>query len=602
MLKIIGDVFKLFTKDQRRRFYYLQILVIATAFFEIIGIASIAPFMALVSDTSMLDRDNFLARLFIQFGFQSPHIFIFWIGVGVLLLLLLSSVVSMLTTWMLAIFVARVGAENANRLFTHYLNQSWLFHAGGSSSELLKRIENDSDRVTNFVILPMILMNAKFVLVIFLLVTVVVFDPHIAFSGLLLFGIAYVLLYAFIKNRLARNGSALSSSAAIRYRLLNESFGGIKEILLLNRKSYFLEQFKAASQDFAYARGGNHALSQIPRYFMELLAFGSMIGLVLYFVKSDKESLGIILPILSVYALVGLKLLPAFQQIFSSISQIKGNAAALDALRQDLLESRRLDDEGIKVSEPKNFLSVKPRKFFGLDNVTFTYPGKVQPALENFTMSIPVNSVVGIVGPSGSGKSTAIDILLALIPPASGVLKVDDVVISEKNYKEWQHNIGFVPQTIFISEGTIAENVAFGINKANINLDRVRMALKLAHLDELVESLDLGVHTKVGERGIQLSGGQRQRIGIARAMYHDVSVLIFDEATSALDGVTEKMVMEAIHRFSGQKTIIMIAHRLKTIQKCDKIFYVEQGRVIDQGTYTELISRNENFKNMALYA
>lgn len=219
---------------------------------------------------------------------------------------------------------------------------------------------------------------------------------------------------------------------------------------------------------------------------------------------------------------------------------------------------------------------------FKLIKERFSLLTSSQQALQNLTLNIPVNSVVGIVGPSGSGKSTAIDMLLGLIQPQAGELKIDDTVITDQNCRAWQNAIGFVPQSIFLSEGTIAENVAFGIPENDIDLEQVNKALKLAHLDELVQSLEQGIHTKVGERGVQLSGGQRQRIGIARALYHEADVLVFDEATSALDGITEKMIMEAIHDFSGQKTIIMIAHRLKTVQKCEQIYYIDQGQLIDE--------------------
>ena len=210
--------------------------------------------------------------------------------------------------------------------------------------------------------------------------------------------------------------------------------------------------------------------------------------------------------------------------------------------------------------------------------------------------------MIGIVGPSGSGKSTLIDILLGLIEPDQGKLKIDNKIIDSTNCRSWQNTIGFVAQSIFLSEGSIAENVAFGIPNNEIDFKQVDYALNLAHLDELVNSLEQGIHTKVGERGVQLSGGQRQRIGIARALYHEAVVLVFVEATSSIDGITEKMIMEAIHQFSGKKTIILIAHRLKTVQKCDNLFFIDNGKVVDQGTYDELIEKNEQFKNMSMHA
>jgi len=243
-----------------------------------------------------------------------------------------------------------------------------------------------------------------------------------------------------------------------------------------------------------------------------------------------------------------------------------------------------------------------PMKTISLENVSFTYPGKEAPTLNQINISISANSAVGIVGESGSGKSTLINILLGLIEPQEGSLKIDKTDINNMNRRSWQNTIGFVAQNIFLSEGTIAENVAFGIPRDQINLEQVQTALELAHLSELIKSLEKGVHTKVGERGVQLSGGQRQRIGIARALYHEAEVLVFDEATSSLDGITEKMIIEAIHEFSGQKTIIMVAHRLKTVKKCDLIFFIDKGKLIDQGTFEELVDRNEHFKNLTTHA
>ena len=354
---------------------------------------------------------------------------------------------------------------------------------------------------------------------------------------------------------------------------------------------------------FAYSQGVNSALGHAPRYFMELIAFGSMISLVLYLFTSYDADLSLILPILSVYAIAGIKLMPAFQQIYNSLATIRGNISAYEAIHQDLVNSSEIKPvTNISKTDKKEKSYLNPKKQISLENISFRYPGKDELVLNQIDISIPVKKVIGIVGPSGSGKSTLVDILLGLIEPQKGFLKIDGKIINNKNRRSWQNNIGFVAQAIFLSEGTIAENVAFGFSKNQINFKQVENVLKLANLNEFVQGLKNGVHTKVGERGVQLSGGQRQRIGIARALYHEADVLIFDEATSSLDGVTEKMIMQAVHRFGGEKTIIMIAHRLKTVEKCDQIFFIDGGKVADQGTYQELIETNESFKNMANHA
>lgn len=324
-----------------------------------------------------------------------------------------------------------------------------------------------------------------------------------------------------------------------------------------------------------------------------------MIGLVLLLIKWHDGNLGAVLPILAVYALAAFKLLPALQQIYSSVAQIKGSLAAFEAVKGDLESS--VDSQK---SITKETLSIRTelKQQITLSDIQFSYPGKSRPAVNGVTMTIPVNSVVGLVGSSGSGKSTLIDLLLGLLTPQSGHLYMDDTCITAENKRAWQNTLGFVPQSIFLSEGSIAENIAFGLPAADIDIKQVNKTLKLAHLTELVEELPNGVSTKVGERGVQLSGGQRQRIGIARALYHEADVLVFDEATSALDGITEKIVMDAIHEFSGQKTIIMIAHRLKTVQKCDVIYLMAHGKIVDSGTYEHLVEHNTEFKKMAEHA
>jgi ATP-binding cassette, subfamily B, bacterial PglK len=597
MFKLIKQLFTLLTPGQRKRFYVLQILVVLMAFMEIAGVVSIIPFMVLVGDVSQLQQDTIIAQVYQASGITSESQFVFLLGVGVLVMLFISAIISIFTTWKLNMLAAKIGVEISDRLYIYYLKQNWLFHASGSSSLLTKKVAIEAGRVSGGIVMPLMQMNARIILALLMGLTIFVYDPKVAIIGLTIFTIAYFILFKLVKVRLQRNGKNISEVYEQRFRLMSEGFGGIKDVLLLGRDSDFIERFSRAGDTLSYSQGANNTLKQVPRYFMELITFGSMIALVLYLIASHDGNLSIILPILSVYALATFKLLPAFQQIYTGVAGIKGNIAAFESIQQDLINSEKM--QLVPLKPEQGYL--RPKQQISLENVTFSYPGIEEPTLVQLNMSISANSVIGIVGPSGSGKSTLIDILLGLIEPQQGQLKVDGAIINDQNRSTWQNTIGFVAQSIFLSEGTIAENVAFGIPQDQIDLKRVRQALKLAHLAELLQSLERGIHTKVGERGVQLSGGQRQRIGIARALYHKAEVLIFDEATSSLDGITEKLIMEAIHDFSGQKTIIMIAHRLKTIQKCDQIFLIDKGQVVDQGTYQELIETNEHFKNMAAH-
>jgi HlyD family secretion protein len=598
MFKLVRNIFALLTPAQKRRFFYLQFLVVAMSVTEIFGVASIIPFMTLVGDMDQLKQDTIIAQIYQASGIASESEFVFLLGLCVLIMLFISSVLSMFTIWRLLMFANKIGMEIADRLYSHYLKQDWLFHASGSSAQLTKKIATEITRVIAGILMPLMHMNAKIVFSFLMSISLFLYDPKVAITGLSVFAIAYFFLFRVVRMRLYRNGLTLSEVNERRFRLMNEGFGGIKDILLLGRDSNLINNFYETGLKFAYSNGNNATLSQVPRYFMELVAFGSMILLILYLLVNHSGNLGIILPILSVYALASIKLLPSLQQIYTSFAIIRANIAAFESIKDDLIDS--VPTKKTPMATNTNHLS--PKKNISLENVSFQYPGKLDLAISNVNISIEANSLVGIVGPSGSGKSTLIDILLGLIKPNQGQLKIDNIIVNNENRRSWQNTIGFVAQSIFLSEGTIAENVAFGVPDDQINLNQVEQALKLAHLTELVRDLEDGIHTKVGERGVKLSGGQRQRIGIARALYHRAEVLIFDEATSSLDGITEKMIMEAIHDFSGKKTIILIAHRLKTIEKCDNIFFIDEGRIDDQGTYQELIERNEHFKKMADHA
>jgi len=599
MLSVIKELFSLLSEKQRKHFYILQFLVILMAFTELLGIASIAPFMALVGDISLLQQEGVYSKLYQFSGINSPVDFVFAAGCLVLLMLTISTIVSMLTTWRLAVYGASVGTELADRLYSYYMEQSWLFHASGSSAQLTKQVSTEANRISGGIIQPLMNLNAKLVLALFISISIFIYNPIIALAGISAFVLSYMLMYKLVRKSLILNGRRLSDVSTQRFRLMNEGFGGIKDVLLLDRKYDFIDRFTEEGGLQARALGTNSTISLVPRFFVELLAFGAMISLVLVLIKSYEGNLGQVLPVLAIYALACFKLLPALQQIYSSITQIKGNSAAFEAVKEDLQQSKITQN---KLNEKTVSPKLKFEQQIKLDNITFAYPNKENYALNNVSIFIPINHVIGIVGSSGSGKSTLIDIILGLLPPQSGHIYIDDTLITEDNIRGWQNNLGFVPQSIFLSEGSIAENIAFGISANEIDYNQVLKAIELAHLTELVEELPKGLHTKVGERGVQLSGGQRQRIGIARALYNQADVLIFDEATSALDGITEKIIMDAIHDFSGQKTIIMIAHRLKTVEKCDIIYLMEKGNIIDQGTYKGLVDNNPKFREMAKHS
>lgn len=601
MLRSIIELIRLLTAKQQKEFMILQVLVILMAFAEVVGVASIGPFMALIGNIGILQQDNFLADIYRQSGLTSPNDFIVWAGMAALCTLSISAAISIFTLWQLSVFGQKIGVELADRLFTYYLYQPWLFHASGSSSILSKRLINDVSTVHNNLVLSLLTLNAKIVLAAFIIIPVFAFNPVIALSGLAIFATAYFILYQLVRHKLGQNGLTVSQAHGQRYALLGEGFGGIKDVLLLGRQYNFIERFKSTGKQIAYCQGTNQTLTQAPRYLMEVIAYGAVIFLVLYFIKTYDGNLGVVLPTLAVYALAGFKLLPAFQNIYYCVANIKAGLPAFEEIKNDLHASK--NQSAPLAAIDRSVIETLPLKHgITLKNIGFTYPGKTIPALSGLNIEIPAKKIVGIVGSTGSGKSTAIDLLLGLIQPGQGELLIDGQPLSPDQLRGWQNTLGFVPQSIYLANSSILENIAFGLPLEQIDRERADNAIKLAHLDELVRQLPEGVFSLVGERGVQLSGGQRQRIGIARSLYHDAEVLIFDEATSALDGITEKIIMDAIHDFSGTKTIIMIAHRFTTVQKCDMIYFMEQGKVVDQGTYNELFERNDVFRKMASHS
>lgn len=601
MFKQLQELFFLLTSEQRKRFYWQQILVLFMAFAEVVGIASIGPFMALVGDISLIEKNAFFNQFYQISNLSSPQEFLFATGVVVLCLLGTASIVSMLATWRLSLFAFKIGTEISDRLYRYYMSQGWLFHANGSSAQLTKQISTETVRITSQVILPLMQMNARLVLALFISIVMLAYNPFVAMIGVILFFSAYLFLFKLVRVRLNKNGLNVSEMSTKRFRLMNEGFGGIRDILLLGRNKHFIQSFEGTGQTLARSSGVNNALTYVPRYLMELLAFGAMVGLILYLIKSNNGDLGKVLPVLAIYALAGFKLLPALQSVYASLSEIRGNISAFDAIKPDLIASKNMDILTTENQMP-NEKQINPELNISLKNIEFTYPGKNKPTLLNLDMNIPAKNFIGIVGASGAGKSTVIDLLLGLIQQNSGEIWIDQTLITKNNIRLWQNSIGFVPQNIFLSEGTVAENVAFGIPEEKIDYAQVSKVICLARLEELVNELPLGLKTTVGERGFQLSGGQRQRMGIARALYSEAQVLVFDEATSALDGLTEKLIMDAIHDFTGQKTVIMIAHRLKTVEKCDLIFHLSNGQIRSSGTYQELLTSDVLFAEMVKHA
>lgn len=594
MIRTLKKIFSLLSSSQRFGLLRMQLLLLFMAIFEVVSLISIIPFMALVGNSEILSEPGLLNELFQYSQVAEANTFLIFLAGSVLLIILTSSLFSMYCTWRLAMFGNRVGADLSNRLFTFYMQQSWPFHANGNSTNLITKIAHEGHRLTYSVINPLLNLNAKFISILFIATALFIFNPVFALMGILVFGMAYYLIFNLAKFYLDRNGKNLSKDTQLRFRLMSEGFGGIKESLLLGRQPIFTKRFSEVSNNIAYSMGNNQTLTNVPRYFIELVVLSAIIILILFLLINNHQN---IITTISVYALAALKLLPGFQQVYTSTSVIRANLAAFEALEEDLIasQSTNLATNNINIKNAK----IQFSDTISFHSVSFAYQRQSSKVLDNLNLIINKNTSVGIVGHSGSGKSTLVDLLLGLLEPSEGKILIDNKMLNNSNMRSWQNRLGYVSQSIYLADTSIKENIAFGLPLSDIDDEMIERSMTLAQLTDFVASLPDGHNTLVGERGVQLSGGQRQRIGIARALYADADVLILDEATSSLDGLTEKAIMDSVNNFAGKKTIIMIAHRLATVRECDLICLVDNGKIIDYGTFDELIERNKMFSEMA---
>ena len=594
MLNLIKNLIQVLTPEQRKKLYVLQVLVIISAIFEVLSVLSIGPFMAIVGNIDLVESNLIINKLYIISGATNNIEFLFYVGLGVLVLMFSAAITSIVTIWKLSMYAANVGSEFGDRLYEHYIRMDYQHYTTINSANLVKKIATEVNRVTDNVLQPLVQINARLATILFISIFVFIYNPMVAIVGVTVLCVAYFILFSIVKNRLAVNGKLISEYSRKRFTLMNEGFGAIKELQILGREHYFIREFEKSGKVFAASYGSSNSLYNMPRYFMEFVVYSSMVALILLLLKTYDSDLSSVLPILGVFGIAAFKLLPSFQQVYSGAAQLRSNISAFRSLEDDLRNANTGKDKPIEsFSDDKLVGSLK------LENISFRYKGSENNTLDNISLEIPLKSTIGIVGPSGSGKSTLLDILIGSLSIDSGKLLIGDSELNKHNLRLWRNGIGYVSQMSLIKDGTISENIAFGLKTSDIDMVQLRSATDMAQLTDWIMSLPEGFDTKVGEKGVQISGGQRQRIAIARALYNNADYLFFDEATSALDGVTEEQIMQSIANMAGLKTIVMIAHRFNTIRNCDQIYYIEAGKVVAFGTYNQLISQNDKFKKMA---
>lgn len=594
----VKKLFRLMDAGEKRRFYLLLPVVTVMALFQVVGIASVMPFLALVADPDIIQTDARLRWVYDALGFQSTQGFLTFAGIGALVLLVISNALAALTEYLQLRFSWSLNHTLSVRILREYLAKPYVFFLNHNTSALATNILAEVKQTVRGFVLALVGLLSRSVVTLFILALLVAVNPLLALMTFGFLGLAYGGVFLLVRRMMAEAGRKRSLSDKARFKTATEALAGIKDIKILGNERTFLRRYEHHSRTYERYMAKQQVVSLMPRYAFETIAFGGMLVVVLV-VMLRGTGLQAVLPTLGVYAFATLRLLPALQSLFTSLTSLRFSVPSIDVLYEDLdPENGRIEDEELGSATP-----VRPLPFTDrivLRDITFGYPNTERPVFDAFNLELRANSTVGIVGSTGSGKTTLIDILLGLLAPRDGQLEVDGVPVDDDNVRSWQRNLGYVPQQIYLSDDTIAANIAFGVRAKDIDRAAVERAATMASVhDFIVSELPLGYDTVVGERGVRLSGGQRQRLGIARALYHDPAVLVFDEATSALDGVTEESIFQAVSALGKSKTIVMIAHRITTVRDCDVIYLLEKGRVVASGTFEHLLETSATFRAMA---
>jgi ABC-type multidrug transport system fused ATPase/permease subunit len=597
----VYDVFRkvddLLEPGDRFRALLLLAMILVSGMLETAGVASILPFVAVLTNPSVVKTNSYLAGAYDWFGFATVHSFLFFLGLGVLVTIIASTAFRALTTWAMLRFTFMRSYTLSLRLFERYLHRPYDWFLGQHSARLGKTILSEVGYVINGALVPAMQLVAQGVTALFILTLLLVVDLWLALIASAVLGGAYWLIFWMSRHYLQRLGKDRVQANRERFRLSGEAFGAIKEIKLLGLEAVFLQRFAKQSRLFLRRELSSDMLSQLPYYALYAIAFTGIM-LVLQYQLLFGGSIERVLPLIALYVLAGTRLLPALQRIYKNGTKLQFVKPALDNLHRDLIEGAVVLQESNKTppSVPNRFcLSDR----LELRHVRYSYPGASVPALDDVTLTVPARTSVGLVGRTGTGKTTLVDVILGLLDPDDGQLLVNGTLITKANKRDWQQSVGYVPQHIFLVDDSVAANIAFGVPPSEIDRTAVETAARIANLhDFVVRGLERGYDTRIGERGVRLSGGERQRVGIARALYRNPILLIMDEATSALDNITERAVMDAVANMSGQLTMILIAHRLTTVRQCDTILLLEHGRIIARGSYDSLLASSEHFREM----
>ena len=560
----LREIWSILTPAERRKSLLMLILMVVMALAETAGVLSILPFLTVLGRPEVVNENPVLSQAYQWSGANDVHAFMFKLGFASIALVVLSTAFKTVSLHVLNRFVHFLRYSISSRLLARYMQQPYAFFLDRNPSILGKNILSEVDQLVSGTIQPLSQLVAQGSVALAMAVLIFVYDPLTALGIVLVLAVLYGGIYILVRKVLARTGREGQAANSERYKACNEALAGIKDVKITHSISAYVARFGVASREFSRHMANSDTLAQSPLYLVEATGY-SLLILIALLLLAQSSDIAQVLPALGLYGFAAYRMLPSAQIMYRSFAKLRFGGATLDTIQRDLALP-------VELASPAS-APLEPKREIRLQGIHYAYPGRPDmPVLADFSLCISTNSCVGIAGPSGAGKSTVMDILLGLLTPQQGSLSVDGTVIDASNREAWQRAIGYVPQNIYLADTSVAENIAFGVEKAAIDMPAVERAARAAQIHDFVtRELPQGYDTTVGDRGTRLSGGQRQRIGIARALYREPRVLLMDEATSSLDTQTEQAFNDTLRALSGSRTIVVIAHREASLRACNRL-------------------------------
>lgn len=591
----------LLTPHERRNGWIVLAIVSLAAVSAAFMVGSLLPFLTVLADTSKIHSVSQLQWVYSTLGFTSDYAFLVALGLLTLTIILVSNGLQLVRVYVITRYAQMRIYALSRRLLGAYLDQPYEYFLDHHSGEMSTRVLAEVDQIVRSYLNPVLECIASALTIFCLIVFLVWLNPAVALGVMIVFGSCYGALYLSVRGLLGDLGKRRVTANQERFQAAKEVLGGIKEVKLHGNEDIYLKRYATACYRTIKAMITSNLLGNLPNYVVQALALGGVVILCLFlldpaeFDTGDGAALADLLPLIGVIAFSGQRLMPELSKFYKNLTQMKFGKSVVETLYSDLVLNR---NQKPPTSASQTVLRLTSE--LQLNQLIYRYPHADKNSLMVQSLTIKAGERIGIIGTTGAGKTTIADLILGLLNPTSGQILADGIAINATTMRAWQENVSYVPQDIFLIDASLYENIAFGVAPQNIDRERVEKVARMAQLDGFVESdLVNGYETKIGERGVRLSGGQRQRIGIARAFYHDTDIIIFDEATSALDNVTEREVMSAIDATPGDKTMLMIAHRLSTVQSCDRIILMDKGTIAAVGSWAELMDQSAVFRELA---